>query len=323
MRGRACRIGVGKKRAPAIKKALYAVYTPVSRPGRPTWFLRWLGQLELPFLLYVADVSWRRRILGSPLMISRRPIGLSIIIASAISLGAYGIYLKHIDPTAADSPQTHPLVSRSADAQQTTKIGKSSSKSDAVQRGDVLPTIESSPPLEETLQNTAAPDEPYSTRESKDPGLAGDPAPEGEAPIGVLLNSVVHRLGVDGHHDLLRFILDEEIKESGLDSDAALSIETAILEVAGARGNPSEVRSGVSDIQCTASLCTFLVESGGAFQMTRMSPEFQAMLEQGPVSMIWWVGLGTRERQGHVRLYMYRPDIEQHWGLLEAVLAGP
>ncbi|HRP34973.1 MAG TPA: hypothetical protein PLI48_03730 [Gammaproteobacteria bacterium] len=256
-------------------------------------------------------------------MIFRRPIVVSIIIASAISFGAYGIYLKRNELMATDSSQRHPLLNHSRDAQQTTQTGLSSSDSDSVRLGDFPPTIESSPPLEETMQNSAADVEPFHRRESEDPGQTGDPVPEREATIGILLNSVVERLGVEGHHDLLQFILDEEIKETGLDVDAALSIEAAISEIAAARGVSSGVGSGDSDIQCTASLCTLLVESGGPFQMTRMSPEFQAMMEQGPVSMLWWVRLGTRERLDHVRLYMYRPGIEQHLNLLEAVVATP
>lgn len=261
--------------------------------------------------------------MGSTVMIFRRPIVVSIIIASAISLGAYGIYLKRNEPMATDSSQRHPLLNHSPDAQQTTQAGLSSSDSDAARLGDVSPTIESSSPLEETMQDSAADVEPFPTLESEDPSQTGDPVPEREATTGNLLNSVVERLGVEGHHDLLQFILDEEIKETRLDVDAARSIEAAVLEVAGTSRISSDERSGVSDIQCTASLCTLLVESGGPFQMMGMSPEFQAMMEQGPVSMLWWVRLGTRERLDHVRLYLYRPGIVQHLGLLEAVVAGP
>lgn len=255
---------------------------------------------------------------------SRWPIVLWIIAASAISLGVYGIYLKHLQTTTPDSPQRQPLVNRSADAQQTTQVGASSRKSDAIQRADVLPAMDSPPPLEVTLQNPAAPVEPNRTRESEDPRpTSGDSAPVGEASLEVLLYSVTRGVDVNRHHDLLQFILDEETKETGLDLDASVSIEAAISEIAAARGVASSVRSSGNDIQCTASLCTFLLESSGAFQMTRLSSEFQAMMEQGPVSMVSWVGLGTREREGYLRFYLYRSAIEQHLDLLEAVVAGP
>jgi hypothetical protein len=275
-------------------------------------------------LLHVSGPWWRRRVLGSTVMVSRWLTVVSIIAGSAILLGVRGIYLKHLDPAPTDPSQQQPIVNRSGDAQEATEIGRAARKSDAVHRRDVLPATESYPPQEATLQSHAPHVEPDPTRESGVPGrTSGDSAPAGEAPLDLLLYSVSRRLDVHRHHDLLRFILDEEIRETGLDVDAALSIEAAISEIAAARGAASGVGSGYSDIQCTVSLCTLLLESRGAFQMTRLSPEFQAMMEQGPVSMVSWVGLGTREREGHLRFYLYRSGMEQHSDLLEAVVAGP
>lgn len=249
-------------------------------------------------------------------MISRRPFVLSIIIASVISLGAYGIYLRRIETAAMDSSQRH--------AQQTVHSGNSSSETDAVHHRNFLSTVESSPASEETLQNSSAPVDTHPMRESGySDETAGDSALESDASVIDLNRRVLHRLDHHAYHDLLQFILDEERQATGLDDDAAVSLEAAIREFAVARGMPSDVQSGVSDIQCTAALCTFLEDRHGPFGMIRRSPEWQAMEKQGPVPMVWSVWLQTQERQGHGRVYMLRPEIERHRDLLEAIVAVP
>lgn len=249
-------------------------------------------------------------------MISRRPFVLSIIIASVISLGAYGIYLRRIETAAMDSSQSH--------AQQTVHSGNSSSETDAVHHRNFLSTVESSPASEETLQNSSAPVDTHPMPESAySDGTTGDSALEGDASVIDLHRRVLHRLDHHAYHALLQLILDDERQATGLDEDAAVSLGAAIREFAVGRGMPSDVQSGVSDIQCTAALCTFLEDRNSPFGMIRRSPEWQAIERQGPVPMVWSVWLQTQERQGHGRVYMLRPEIERHRDLLEAIVAAP
>ncbi|NGP52336.1 hypothetical protein [Thioalkalivibrio sp. XN8] len=165
-----------------------------------------------------------------------------------------------------------------------------------------------------------------------------DPVHQAGDPIEHLLHSAVrHRRGGAGH-DLLRFILEEDIREFGLDVEAAESFEQAILTVATAKGIPPGDGSGISDIVCTVSLCTFVAEPLGTYNMIRHSPEWFAMEKEGPVpgirSMLepsqqlraahTWIRFGIRSSGGKAQVYYYRPGIiEHHRELLEAVVAEP
>jgi hypothetical protein len=250
-------------------------------------------------------------------MRSHQPILVWIIAASAVSLGAYGVWLKRTESTAPHLPQTHPFVSLHADSQQADQSEKLSVESDAVHRANVPRGTESSPATDETPPNGSVLVETHLAHES---GASG---PEPEAPILVLTREVGYRLSPHAYHDLLRFIMEQEIQETGLDLEAARLLEATILEFAVARGMPSDVHLGISDVQCTASLCTLLRDFDGTFFRFRMSPEWRAMEKQGAVPIVSWVGLGTGEREGHMRVYMFRPAIELHRDLLEAVVAGP
>lgn len=247
---------------------------------------------------------------------SRRLFVFSMIIVSAMSLAAYGIYLKRVDPTATDFSQRNPSTKHSADAQPAMQGEEPSVESDAVHRANISLGIDSSAASNETRQIDSVPVEIHFTQEP------GDRGPEPEAPVRELTREVGYELGPHAYHDLLRFILEEEIQETGLDIEAARLLEASILEVAVALGRPSDVHLGVSDVQCTASLCTFLRDHRGTFFRMRLSPDWRAMEQQGPVPIFSWVGLGTGERQHHDRFYMFRPAIERHRDLLEAVVAG-
>lgn len=248
--------------------------------------------------------------------ISRRSVAILIVIATAISLGGYGSYLKRIDTAATETSQRHRT--------QTHQSESFTSESDAVHGGNLRPTSEFSPTSEETVQNRSAPVGNRSTGEPGNHGrTVGHPAPKGNASIVDLNLQALHRLDHHAYHDLLQFILGEEILETGQDIAAAELLEAAIREFVVARSVPTDVQSGVSNIQCTAALCTFLEDRHGPFGMMRRSPEWQAIERQGPMPVVWSVWLHTEERQGHGRVYLFRPGIEQHRDLLEAVVAGP
>ena len=159
-----------------------------------------------------------------------------------------------------------------------------------------------------------------------------EPANEVDDSIERLLHGAVRERSGGAGHDLLRFILEEDIRELGPDADAAESFEQAILTVAATRGIAPDGGSGVSDLVCTVSLCTFVAEPRGTFSSIRQTPEWHAMEERGPVPSIRsilgpahsWVRFGIRSSDGktQVHYYYYRPAIERHRELLEAVIAS-
>lgn len=249
-------------------------------------------------------------------MKSRRLVVFSMIVVSAMLLAAYGTYLERVDPTATYFSQRNPSTKNSADAQPAMQGEEPSVESDVVQRASIPRGIDSSAASNETLQIDSVPVEIHLTQ------VSGDGGPEPEAPIRELTREVGYSLGPHAYHDLLRFTLEEEIQATGLDLEAARLLEASILEVAVALGTSPDVHLGVSDVPCTASLCTFLRDHRGAFFRMRLSPEWRAMEKQGPVPIVSWVGLGTGEPQHHDRFYMFRPAIERHRDLLEALVVG-
>jgi len=159
-----------------------------------------------------------------------------------------------------------------------------------------------------------------------------DSVNEVEDSIERLLHGAVRERSGGAGHDLLRFILEEDIRELGPHVDAAESFEQAILTVAATRGIAPDGGSGVSDLVCTVSLCTFVAEPRGTFSSIRQTPEWHEMELEGPVPSIRsilgpahsWVRFGIRSSDGEtlLRYYYYRPGIERHRELLEAVVAS-
>lgn len=258
----------------------------------------------------------------------RRILLSSIIVAVAAAFGAYAVHVGNArNPEVSLTRETREVNVRTA-YEVPASVLDSSSQSDPYGSPDALPDCDVSPQQDGDYQA----DLPLVPVHQK-----RDQAHEVEYSIEALPHLAVHRLRGAGQQDLLRFILEEDISEFGLDVDAAKSFEEAILTAAAARGIPPGVGSGVTDIVCTVSLCTFVAEPLGAFDSIRQTPEWYAMEQEGPVpgvrSMLQptrelgparsWVRFGIRSGGGKTQVYYYRPGIERHRELLEAVIAEP
>ena len=247
-----------------------------------------------------------------------RLVSLTILVA-AVSIGALRLLGGPFE-TAVDPSNNDLLANQSASAQASTSIQASPSLPGAEQAPEARPGDAVLPSSADVI--LARPPQVV-------PEPASDPEPAMEAPIDSLLYQAIKHLPRGANQDLLRFILEEEIRESGADLEAAVAFEAAVLDVAAARGMPAGIQSGISEIVCSVSLCSFKADLDGTYNTIRHTPEWSAMEEQGPVPSIdlvlgpshSWVGFGLPERR--LQVYYYRPAIERHRELLEAVLAEP
>ena len=247
-----------------------------------------------------------------------RLVSLTIVVA-AVSIGALRLFDRPGE-TAVDPSNKDLLVNQSAAVQASTRIPATPSRPGTEQAPEAPPDAAASPSSADVI--STGPPQVVTER-------ASDPEPEMEAPIDSLLYQAIKHLPRGANQDLLRFILEEEIRESGADLEAAVAFEAAVLDVAAARGMPAGIQSGISEIVCSVSLCSFKADLDGTYNTIRHTPEWSAMEEQGPVPSIdsvlgpsqSWVGFGLPERR--LQVYYYRPAIERHRELLEAVLAEP
>lgn len=246
-----------------------------------------------------------------------RLVSLTIVVA-AVSIGALRLFDRPGE-TAVDPSNKDLLVNQSAAVQASTRIPATPSRPGTEQAPEAPPDAAASPSSADVI--LAGPPQGV-------PEPASDPEPEMEEPIDSLLYKALKHLPRGADQDLLRFILEEEIRENGADLNAAVQFEAAVLEVAAARGMPAGIQSGISEIVCSVSLCTFEADLDGTYNTIRHTPEWYAMEQHGPVPSIdsvrpsrSWVMFGRPERR--VQVYYYRPAIEQHRELLEALLAEP
>jgi hypothetical protein len=253
---------------------------------------------------------------------SRRRLISSIIFAVAVAVGAYAV---HVDD--ARVSETTP-TQEPAEVNLTIAPEASASRLDPPSRSG--PSDNPEAPADRDV--SPQPNEDYEAG-LRSVALQAEREPTHEADIEDLLHGAVRLRPGGAGQDLLRFILEEDIREFGLDVDAAQSFEQAILTVAAARGRPPGDGSGVSDLVCTVSLCTFVAEPRGTFASIRQTPEWHAMEHEGPVPSIrailgpahTWVrfGIGSSGGKTQLQYYYYRPEIERHRELLEAVVAEP
>ncbi len=255
-------------------------------------------------------------------MFRKRLISL-IVVVGALAIGAYAVHVASVRTPEASPTNGTPEVNRPNPSDLTASRIDLTSQSDPPGNQEALPDRVVSP-QQVGDPEADAPSAPLSPER--------DPASEVDDSIEHLLHRAVRRRSGGAGHDLLRFIVEEEIREFGPDTDAAESFEEAILTVAAARGIPLDRGSGVSDLVCTVSLCTFVAEPRGTFSSIRQTPEWHAMELEGPVPSIRailgpahsWVRFGIRSSDGEtqVHYYYYRPGIERHRELLEAVVAS-
>lgn len=256
----------------------------------------------------------------------RRLVISLVVILGVASIGAYAVHLggdRFPEATPTEEPvQVNVAIAPEVREGPASSLDRSSRSDppgkDALPDRDVLPK-----PHEDSEADL--PSGPLHSEREPTHGL--------DKSIEHLLHGAIrHRPGGAGR-DLLHFILEEDIREFGVDVDAAESFKQAILTVAAARGMPPGGGSGVSDIVCTVSLCTFVAEPRGTFSSIRQTPEWHAMELEGPVPSIRailgpshsWVRFGNESSGGKTQLqyYYYRPEIERHRELLEAVVAEP
>lgn len=257
----------------------------------------------------------------------RRLLISSIVILGAAAIGAYAVHLGG-DRFPAATPTAELVRVDAAIAPDVRETPASSL--DPRSRSDQPGKLDAP-----SDRNVSA--QPYEDSEADLP--SGPLHPEREPTHGPdksienLLHGAVRLRPGGAGRDLVRFILEEEIREFGLDVDAAESFTQAILTVAAARGMPPGGGSGVSDLVCTVSLCTFVAEPRGTFASIRQTPEWHAMEHEGPVPSIRaivgpahsWVrfGIGSSGGETQLQYFYYRPEIERHRELLEAVVAEP
>lgn len=251
-------------------------------------------------------------------MASRWRLVLLTILVAAASIGALRLF-DGPGETAVDPSNKDVLANQSAPAQARNSIPASPSRPGAEQAPEARPE-EAVLPSSADVISTGLP--------QVVPERVSDPEPEMEEPIDSLLYEALKHLPHGANQDLLRFILEEEIRESGADLEAAVAFEAAVLDVAAARGMPAGIQSGIREVVCSVSLCAFEADLDGTYNTIRHTPEWYAMEEQGPVPSIdsvrpsrSWVMFGRPERR--VQVYYYRPAIERHRELLEAVIADP
>lgn len=253
----------------------------------------------------------------------RRTLVSLISVVGALAIGAYAVHVGNARAPEASPTNGTPEVNRPNSSDVTAARVDLPSRSDPPGNPEAMPhrDVSSQQVGDPEADSPSAPLFPES-----------DSVNEVEASIERLLHGAVRERSGGAGHDLLRFILEEDIRELSPDADATESFEQAILTVAATRGIAPDGGSGVSDLVCTVSLCTFVAEPRGTFSSIRQTPEWHAMELEGPVPSIRailgpahsWVRFGVKSRDGEtqVRYYYYRPGIERHRELLEAVAAS-
>lgn len=259
---------------------------------------------------------------------SNRLVVFSILVAGASAIGAYSVHVGDARTPRVSLAEGKPAVSRPGPFE--------------INASGLNPPSQSDP----SGTPEAMPDRHFAPKQDADyhANFPPVPLPQKRGPthavndtIEDLLGRAVRSLRGGASQDLLRFILEEDINEFGMDIDAAKSFDEAILTAATARGMSPVDGSGVTDIVCTMSLCTFVAEPLGTFNVIRQTPEWYAMEQEGPVPGIRslqeparelgpaqsWIRFGIRSSGGKTQVYYYRPGIERHRELLEAVVAPP
>jgi len=257
------------------------------------------------------------------LKMRRRTLVSLIIVAGAFAIGAYAVHVGNFRTPEASPTHGTPEVNRPNSSDVT------AARVDLASRSDPPGNPEAMPHRDVSSQQVG---DPEADLPSAPLFPESDSVNEVEDSIERLLHGAVRERSGGAGHDLLRFILEEDIRELGPHVDAAESFEQAILTVAATRGIAPDGGSGVSDLVCTVSLCTFVAEPRGTFSSIRQTPEWHEMELEGPVPSIRsilgpahsWVRFGIRSSDGEtlLRYYYYRPGIERHRELLEAVVAS-